>query len=47
MVAKELTKAAGLENIFKTINKANNTQIAIFGYPLQETNIIVMTTAAI
>lgn len=29
MVAKELTKAAGLENIFKTINKANNTQIAI------------------
>ncbi|MCX4378535.1 MAG: hypothetical protein OSJ61_20540, partial [Lachnospiraceae bacterium] len=29
MVSKELTKAAGLENIFKTINKANNIQLAI------------------
>lgn len=29
MVAKELTKAAGLENMFRTLNKANNTQLAI------------------
>ena len=29
MVAKELSKAAGLENVFKTLNKANNTQLAI------------------
>ncbi len=29
MVAKELTKAAGLENVFRTLNKANNTQLAI------------------
>lgn len=29
MVAKELTKAAGLENVFKMLNKANNTQLAI------------------
>ena len=29
MVAKELIKAAGLENVFKTLNKANNTQLAI------------------
>ncbi len=29
MVAKELEKAAGLENMFKALNKADNTQIAI------------------
>ena len=29
MVAKELTKAAGLENVFRMLNKANNTQLAI------------------
>ena len=29
MVATELTKAAGLENMFRTLNKANNTQLAI------------------
>lgn len=29
MVAKELTKAAGLENIFRTLNKADNMQLAI------------------
>ena len=29
MVAQELTKAAGLENMFRTLNKANNTQLAI------------------
>lgn len=29
MVAKELTKAAGLESIFRTLNKADNMQLAI------------------
>lgn len=29
MVTKELTKAAGLENIFSMLNKADSTQIAI------------------
>lgn len=29
MVEKELTKAAGLENMFRTLNRANNTQLAI------------------
>lgn len=29
MVAKELTRAAGLENIFSMLNKADNIQIAI------------------
>jgi hypothetical protein len=29
MVAKELAKAEGLENVFRTLNKANNTQLAI------------------
>ncbi|MBO5033052.1 MAG: hypothetical protein J6D08_14475 [Lachnospiraceae bacterium] len=29
MVSKELTKAAGLENVFRMLNKADSTQLAI------------------